>query len=62
MTPRLRSYTHIYGPLPSFISQRIVHAKRARTLRRRGEQVLATGERTSNGKWRFVWFVDQVQA
>jgi hypothetical protein len=37
---------------------RVVHAKRARTLRRRGEEVIDTGERTRRGKHVLAWFVE----
>jgi hypothetical protein len=40
---------------------RIVHCQRARTLRRRGEDVRYV-ERTKTGRARYVWFVEQMRA
>jgi hypothetical protein len=37
---------------------RIVHAQRARKLRRRGEQVVDTDERTRTGRKISMWFVE----
>jgi len=38
---------------------RLVHRQRARTLRRRGEQVVDTDERTRTGRKVSMWFVER---
>lgn len=38
---------------------RIVHRQRARTLRRRGEEVVDTDERTRTGRKISMWFVER---
>lgn len=40
-------------------SLRIVHRQRARKLRRRGEQVVDTDERTKRGRKISMWFVER---
>lgn len=39
---------------------RIVHRQRSSTLRRRGEQVVDTDERTKTGRKISMWFVERV--
>lgn len=41
---------------------RIVHRQRARILRRRGEQVVDTDERTRTGRKISMWFVEAVRS
>lgn len=38
---------------------RVVHRQRARKLRRRGEQVVDTDERTKTGRKISMWFVER---